>query len=280
MQAALTKAMQDLEIERTTNRTMRAKLEAEVKATMETAYHSLLEDTFRRQMQIVEDKAKLDERTNLVNQRECLAQQLESFLAVGQKQIYETRDVQAGAIYTIAPAELDLARAQGEAEATRKLRDQEAQLKLQKEKLVLREDNLTRREKAYKIHIRDALEAELRNELKLGRGTLAAELRKEIESEVEKRHTIRIADAEYQRGLEAGESGFKDEGFVAGYNACQHTMGVLHKLRTGKIPHDSPQLDFLMDADHPRNPTQIGIKMGKLETGGKAIRYVDMYVYH
>lgn len=253
MQAALAKAKQDLASERLINQTMRAKEEANAEA----AFHTMLKELLHKQMLVAKQFAELHKRANNIKHREYLAQQLESFLAIGQQQVYLTREVQEKDVSTIAPAELDLARRQGEAEAVLKFRSTELELTAWREQLGFREANLAMREKAYKAQVHDALEAELR-----------AKLVPEIEARV----ATRIAEVEYNRGFEAGrttghaerQEEMQGTSFVEGYDACRHTMDALQKFRASKIPYDSPELDFLMNPDNPSNLFNIGMKIGRL----------------
>ncbi|KAF2679653.1 hypothetical protein K458DRAFT_115607 [Lentithecium fluviatile CBS 122367] len=256
-QAALTRVRQELASEHLTNQTMRPKVEAEVRNTTETAFHAMLKDLLRKQILVIKQSADLHKRANDIKRREQLAQQLESFLTIGQQQIYLAREVQQREVYTIAPAELDLARRQGEAEAVQKFHEVELKLTTLREQLNLRESNLAMREAAYKAQVCDALETELRRKL---------------ESEIEARVTECITEAEYQRGFEAGKAAentdhrekVQGNGFVEGYNACRKTMDALLKFRAGKIPYDSPDLDFLTNSDHPWNPFNMGMQIGRL----------------
>ena len=110
------------------------------------------------------------------------------------------------------------------------------------------------REQQYKTTIRDSLKDELENSL--------------TDEKAEE-----IAEIEYNNGYGAGkEIGSKEaqeksrqRGFLEGYGACHRTQITLSKCRQGLIDRDSPELNFLYDANHPHNLWNIGELVGRLE---------------
>lgn len=256
LQAMLLKARQDLASERLINQNARITVEAETRQNVEAGFMSMLAEVLSKQAELVKQEALLKVRELDIQRRAEQVEQLEVFLAEGQKQLYRDLEERGGRPFN--SVELEYARRQGQTDALSKFRGVEAKLEAKLQQLNVREAGLDFRERHYKAQIRDALETELREVLEVEVAT-------------------RISEAEYGRGFTAGKRAGRAEsdeevrrdGFSQGYTACLETQERLKRLRAGQIPHDSPELDFLVDLSHPDNPLIRGVQIGRYEEARK-----------
>jgi hypothetical protein len=253
VQAQLRNTRQHLEEEQANNQNMRQKLAQEVRQNVETALQPAVQSLFHQQIEVVKQEAELLQRENEIDRREHLSHQLEVFLTTGQRELFLTREIVNGDVHTIEPAQIRLARVEGEADAIYKFRHVESDMKVRNKELRVLEANLAMREAAYKTLMREEIEAELR-----------VKLEPEIAS--------RAAEA-YQHGFEAGKSegltirqAEKDQGFAEGYRECRRLMDAEQKVRD--ILSDSAQLDPTTGSKPTSNTYNTGAMSGR-ENAGK-----------
>lgn len=253
LSAQLMKTKNELDTERHQNTHLRKMIETEQKQKVDTAYSGMLNNLLRDQTEALALKANVEAKERNLDLRENKIQQYEIFLSEGQKQLFyklgESGDRPMSAV------QQEHARRQAELDVRKSLADIEAQYAVKIEGLRLRAAAQEMREQQYKSLIRKSLQAEM-NE-----SALSAEKADEI------------AEIEYNNGFADGKKvgpkeTFDDaqkRGFLEGYGACHRAQVTLSNFRKGRIPHDSPELEFIFDPAHPYNLLGIGMQIGRFE---------------
>lgn len=247
------KAKNDLGLERRKNIEMRKTIETEQQEKNEAAFSSLLAHVLQDQARALTLEATVVDKERHLKHREKKIEQLEVYLSEGQKQL-KYRLEQEG-VRLMSVADREHIKREAYLECKKAFAEKEDQLATQLKGLLLREGTQRLREKQYKVQIRDALEAEVRD---------ASVFQDEAND---------IATIEYKRGFDAGkEAGRKEaleeaqkNSFLEGYAACHCTQTALHNLHEGRIAHDSPELAFLFDAGHPDNLFNRGQQIGLMK---------------
>ncbi|CAN9412131.1 unnamed protein product [Alternaria alternata] len=250
--AQLTKIKHELDVERNKNWRLRTTIEAEQQQKVEAASSKMLTNLLREQAEALTLKAKVEARERELDFREQRISQQEVYLSEGQKQLWFS--LEANGVRPMSAVDIQHARQEAELNAQKAMADVNGKLNIKIEGLRLRESAQQMREQQYKAIIRDSLKDELENSL--------------TDEKAEE-----IAEIEYNNGYGAGkEIGSKESqeksrqrGFLEGYGACHRTQITLSKCRQGLIDRDSPELNFLYDANHPHNLWNIGELVGRLE---------------
>lgn len=250
--AQLTKIKHELDVERNKNWRLRTTIEAEQQQKVEAASSKMLTNLLREQAEALTLKAKVEARERELDFREQRISQQEVYLSEGQKQLWYSLEANGGR--PMSAVDIQHARQEAELNAQKAMADLNGKLNTKIEGLHLRESAQQMREQQYKAIIRDSLKDELENSL--------------TDEKAEE-----IAEIEYNNGYGAGkEIGSKEaqeksrqRGFLEGYGACHRTQITLSKCRQGLIDRDSPELNFLYDANHPHNLWNIGELVGRLE---------------
>lgn len=174
-----------------------------------------------------------------------LIRNIETILAIGQKQF---ADAEAG-IYRndeeFVNVHEEIIRERVAHEVARRDRKVEAHLATKARELEIREADLEMRQKGYEpllVQNLDKLEAKIRGD-------------------VEKEITARIGKAEYEQGLAESNAGAS---FDRGYATCFAMFQRLKQFENGQLAHDSPEMAFLFDVNHPENPYARGVQVGRL----------------
>jgi hypothetical protein len=250
--AQLTKIKHELDVERNKNWRLRTTIEAEQQQKVEAASSKMLTNLLREQAEALTLKAKVEARERALDSREQRISQHEVYLSEGQKQLWFS--LEANGVRPMSAVDIQHARQEAELTAQKAMADLNGKLNIKIEGLRLREAAQQMREQQYKAIIRDSLKDELENSL--------------TDEKAEE-----IAEIEYNNRYGAGkEIGSKEaqeksrqRGFLEGYSACHRTQITLSKCRQGLIDRDSPELNFLYDANHPHNLWNIGELVGRLE---------------
>ncbi|RYO58173.1 hypothetical protein AA0116_g7440 [Alternaria tenuissima] len=250
--AQLMKIKHELDVERNKNWRLRTTIEAEQQQKVEAASSKMLTNLLREQTEALTLKAKVEARERELDFREQRILQQEVYLSEGQKQLWFS--LEANGVRPMSAVDMQHARQEAELTAQKAMADLNGKLNIKIEGLRLRESAQQMREQQYKAIIRDSLKDELENSL--------------TDEKAEE-----IAEIEYNNGYGAGkEIGSKEaqeksrqRGFLEGYGACHRTQITLSKCRQGLIDRDSPELNFLYDANHPHNLWNIGELVGRLE---------------
>jgi hypothetical protein len=244
--------------ERENTRKMRLQITAEVEKRTETGLDAISGELLQKRIALIHQDADLQIKERQLSEREKHCRQLETFLAAGQAFFF----------YQFSPDGMQVlgieqARKQGESSASTRLYADRLRLEAQQKEFQARESIVKMRERQYKDQIRPALEGELR-----------AILERDIEA--------RVSKATYDRGFAegqiAGSSEAKTAGrvevgqwaqeeheavFLDGYNACRQSFSAIERFRAGRIPANSPELEFLTNLGHPENPFNRGMQIGK-----------------
>ncbi|KAI8940662.1 hypothetical protein NX059_001932 [Plenodomus lindquistii] len=250
-----------LEVERKTSANMRKTIEMEQQRKSEAAFSSMLGSLMRGQEEAHVMKARAEAKMRDLEQCTKKIEQMEVFLAEGQKQLYFKLDQQG--VRPMSAVEREHLKRDAELTVERKLADALGELHMRSERLGLRESAQQLREQQYKTSIRAALEAEIR---------AAVESSNDAEE---------IADIEYNCGYAAGKEAAKiaaskeaakkaasvvehKDSFIEGYAAYHRAQTALDDLHHGRITSQSPRLAFLFDAGHADNFLVRGMQMGQL----------------
>lgn len=263
LNAQIMKVKNELESECRKNVHMRKMIETELQKKMEAGFSGMLANLLHDQAEALVLKATFEAKQQDLLNRENQIEQLEVFLAEGQKQLYF--DLEDKGIRAMDSVDREHIRREAELMVEKSYTDIEGKLKLQMECLGLREAAQEMREQQYKVLIRTSVESEVHDNM------LSQEKADEI------------AELEYNRGYGAGrEIGCKDSdekskkmGFLEGYAACHRTQTALDNVRHGRIARDNPELDFLFDTGHPDNMFNRGMQIGKLSLGVNAKPVLD-----
>jgi hypothetical protein len=259
MSAQLMKTKHELDTERNNNRRLRVIIEAEQQQKVEAASSSMLTNLLRDQAEALTLKAKVEAKERELGFREQKISQHEVYLSEGQKQLWFS--LEENGVRPMSAVQMQHARREAKLDAQKAIDDLNGKLNIKIEGLRLREAAQQMREQQYKAMIRESLKDELVDSL--------------TSEKVDE-----IAEIEYNNGFGAGkEVGRKEarekshqRGFLEGYGACHRTQITLSKVRQGLIPRDSPDLDFLYDANHPHNLWNIGELVGRLQHDDKALQ--------
>ena len=244
------KTRSELQDERQKNASMRKAVEQEIRTTTEAAFAASTLELFNKQVKTLAQQAKVDAKDRELGYREKRIEQLEIFLNEGQKHFHRRVVEEEG--LSIAAIVSEHKSCKDELLAMRNIADREAKLAVRLESLNIREAAQQMREVQYRAVIRESLEAEIRTK---GMPDTKAKLDE-------------VADLEYNRGYGEGKAagreeadvGSRQKGFLEGYDACHRAQSALQSLRSGRIPRDSPELDFLYDASHPHNAYNVGFR--------------------
>ncbi|KAG9196002.1 hypothetical protein G6011_01123 [Alternaria panax] len=250
--AQLMKTKHELDSERNKNRRLRTTIEAEQQQKIEAASSSMLTNLLRDQAESLTLKAKVEARERELDLREQKISQHEVYLSEGQKQLWFS--LEKNGVRPMSAVDMQHAQRDAELNAQKAIADVSGKLNIKMEVLRLREAAQQMREQQYKAMIRDSL-------------------KEELESPLTDNKAEEIDEIEYNNGLGAGkEVGCKEAfekshkiGFLEGYGACHRAQSSLFNMRAGRIPYDSPELNFLFDPSHPHNLHNIGMQIGELE---------------
>jgi hypothetical protein len=255
------KTRNDLEAERQKNAEIQRTVGAKKQASIGAAMSDLLVDLLHKQADTLAAKAKIQEKERELQYREQKIAQLEVYLSDGQRQLkdqLEERGIRS--MSTVDQANLHR---EVELKVRRQFSDVEGTIAIQVERLRHQEAAQKIREQQYKVLVRDALEADIREQLVQDTQTRLAE--------------AKVKEAKYERGLAEDEltggvensKVFRKQDFLKGYSACYRSEITLYNLRNGRITADSPDLAFMYDPTHPENPHIIGLHIGRMEVAIK-----------
>ncbi|KAF2128698.1 hypothetical protein P153DRAFT_386811 [Dothidotthia symphoricarpi CBS 119687] len=261
MSARLMKGRSELEIERRKNADLRKTIETEKQGEMDAALSMMLADLLHKQSEVIAAKAKVQQKERDLHFREQKIEQLEVFLSEGQKQLHYQLDKDG--VRHMTDVEVERIQREAELAVKKRIADIEGKIADQINRLRMQESAQTLREQQYKAIIRTSLESEVREKVA-----------PEIETQISQR--------EYERGFAAGSTASpkvhetpvnertmtaqdREISFLEGYAACHRTQLALSRMRNGRIPLDSPELDFLRDVDHPENLINRGMQLGRME---------------
>ncbi|KAF1915624.1 hypothetical protein BDU57DRAFT_452017, partial [Ampelomyces quisqualis] len=252
--AQVMKLRNELEAERKKSANMRKSVEEEKEKVMEAALSTMTTELLNKQVKMLTHQAGVEAKERDLQFREARIEQLEVYLSEGQKQVYRQSIGDEGGL-TMAEVDREHDCRQAELQAKKYIADMEGKLAIRLQGLQLREAAQQMREQQYKALMRSSLEAETKQRMA-----------QEIDARVNE-----VADMEYNNGFGAGrvaghadvEVEVRQQGFLEGYNACRETEVLLSKTRQGLISRDSPELDFLYDSAHPRNPFTMGTRIGE-----------------
>jgi hypothetical protein len=252
------KTKHELDTERNKNLRLRKTIEAEQQQKVEAASAIMLTNLLREQAEALTLKAKVEARERELDLREQKVLQLEVYLSEGQKQLWFA--LEANGDRPMSAVQMEHARREAELNVQKTFADVNGKLNIKIESLRLREAAQKMREQQYKAMVRESLKAEF------------------VENSLTSDKADEIAQIEYNNGFGTGKEARRNEalkqshqrGFLEGYGACHRTQVTLSKVRQGLIAHDSPELDFLYDANHPHNLWNIGELVGRLERENKA----------
>jgi hypothetical protein len=256
MSAQVMKMRDELQAAQKQNAEMRVQIEAEKQKSLDAAMSGLLTDLLRKQTEALDMKAKAQAKQHELRHRELKVEQLEMFLAQGQKQFHYELD-QRG-IQSMSIVEAERIRKDLMLEVKHQFDSTETKLANTSERIRQREGVLELREQQYKATIRDSVEHEIKE--KMG-------------SDVQDRaKDLKHAEAEYQRGFIEGRRIGRNETmqaigrkhYLEGYLACTRTQTALHQLRNGQTPTDNNELAFLFDPTHQDNPFNLGREVGMM----------------
>jgi hypothetical protein len=251
------KTKHELDTERNKNLRLRKTIEAEQQQKVEAASAIMLTNLLREQAEALTLKAKVEARERELDLREQKVEQLEVYLSEGQKQLWFS--LEANGDRPMSALQMEHARREAELNAQKTFADMNGKFNIRIESLRLREAAQQMREQQYKAMVRESLKAEF------------------VENSLTSDKADGIAQVEYDNGFGAGKEAGRNEalkqsherGFLEGYGACHRTQVTLSKVRQGLIARDSPELDFLYDANHPHNLWNIGELVGRLEHDDK-----------
>ncbi|EDU40752.1 FliJ domain containing protein [Pyrenophora tritici-repentis] len=255
--AQLMKANQDLADERANTVIMREALQEEYNVKFDAASANLLSIYIREQVDAIFAKTRFQAKEAELKFREEKIQQLEVFLAEGQMQLAK-KDEEGGG-EPMSAVQTRQIRREAVLATKNDLAKKQARVNAEKELVDITKKAQKTREECYKTLIRESLQAELN---------------KTAVSKDKAHETAKVA---YHDGFADGkEAGRKEvvpkpdnqqDNFLEGYRVSHVTQVLMSKLRQGKIPADSPQLDFLFDANHAYNPCTMGERLGRMEDG-------------
>jgi hypothetical protein len=256
LSAQVMKMRDGLQAAQKENAEMRVQIETEKQKSLDAAMSGLLTDLLRKQAEALDMKAKAQAKQYELQYREQKIEQLEVFLAKGQKQFHYELD-QRG-IQPMSAIEAERIRENLALEMKRQFASTEIRLANTADRIRQRESVQEIREQQYKATVRDAMEREIREKMGL-----------EMQSRAE---DSKCAEIEHQRGFIEGRRIGRNEAmqeigrkhYLKGYLACNHTQTVLHKVRSGHIPPDSNELAFLFDPTHRENLFNLGREVGMM----------------
>ena len=215
---------------------MRQKVAQEIRKDMEKALMPLCESLLHQQVNLVKQKGKLAKWERELELEEHISGFLKEFLCIGQQQLFLARESVDGDVRTLEAAQVKLAYEQGAADAIHKFRKQEAELNARNEELQVRETDLATREAAYKAIIQEVVKAKMCDKVTQ-------------DLDANQSQTTTSKDGKYGN-------------FADGSGECFQLVVALQKL--DKILGTSHELFFLTDLEHPRNPYNVGMKVGKV----------------
>lgn len=258
LNAQVMKLQNDLNTERKKNIHMRASIEAEQQKATEATVSSLLASVFTKQTEALKLKEEVKEQERSLRHRGKWIQQLEVYLAEGQKQLKHQLEAQG-----IRPmSAVDRAQIFQEAEllAQRRVAATQGSLAAQTEHLQHREAVQHMREEQYKELIRETLLVELRADF------------------ITQEKAGEIADSAYHDGYVAGKLAgqqevlprVREDGFIEGYVACRQSQVLLEKLKRGLIAADDPEVAGLLDLSSEEGLYGMGLRIGKWEADRQA----------
>ncbi|KAF1851262.1 uncharacterized protein K460DRAFT_391574 [Cucurbitaria berberidis CBS 394.84] len=241
MRAQLMKTQNELNASRKQNVELRTTVEAEHQHKIETAFSSMLANLLQKQSEALGLEANVEAKGRDLQYRERQIEQLEVYLAEGQKQVKYQLEQQG--IRTMNAVDREHIKREAELFLEKRFADFEAKIAIQAERLRLREATQQIREQQYKSLVCESIESSFHEK--------ALTFEKAAE----------LAEEQYNSGYAAGkELGRKEAlgeaqklSFLEGYAACHRAQTALYNMRAGRIPRDSPELDFLFDAGHAEN---------------------------
>ena len=253
-QAQVRKVTQDLENERKIHKIALEKAEIRARENCEAAVREIMNDVLNKQIRVVQQTVNLKRQDLELEARKELTRKIENLLAIGQKQFVGADDQ---SLSTFVDVNEEIIRERVATEMKRRDRKTEAQFIIQAKELEFREAALEVREKAISAMLKDA---QVRENLK---ETIRGELEEEI--------TKRVGNAEYDRGYSDGKAVGQTEGneqlrracYMEGYADCHESTDQMNKLRAGLLAVDNPDVAYLFDAAHPKNPFTLGVQIGK-----------------
>jgi hypothetical protein len=236
---------------------MESTIASEIRARTTTVISEMISEVFSKRMELAKIRFALETKEKELNRRADRIAQQEVFLSEGQKllksvhpelRLQDPMDINMRVLRDDVASELHS-----------KYQSAQAKLNAKREELQIREEELSFRAGAWKAQAR----AELTDEL---RSMLEAEFAQE---------KGKIGEEAYNEGLEVGkeigrqeaQEEIRQKGFVEGYKAAREAQKAMMALKSGKIAHDSPELDFLFDEEHPKNPFRLGMQIGSGQIG-------------
>lgn len=255
-QVQIRKFEETLEEERKAHKLSLEQIEIRAQDRYETALHEITHDILTQRAALIQQTVHLKEQELSLNSRDDLINKTVHLLAVGQKQLVGP-EADGQDLDKFLDVNKEIVHEQVTHEIRRRDRQVDAQLAIKREQLNQREATLDMREKAYstmyKIRVADKLEADARARL---------------EREIAARESVA-----YERGLAEGKDStkaditeeLKQTWYGKGYAACHNVTDVMKRFRAGLVAHDSPELTFLFDQNHPDNPFTRGLQIGRLD---------------
>lgn len=246
------KAHNELEEERKKNASLRKTIGEEMQMVTDEALSATTLELLNKQIKTLAHQAKVEAKERELQFREDRVEQLEVFLSEGQK-FFHRQTTREG--LSMAQVTSEHESRQAELRARKNLADHESKLATRFQSVQIREAAQQMREQQYKALIRGSFEAELR-------ATSVPDMKAKLEE---------VADLEFNRGYGEGKAAVRREedvetrqrGFLEGYDACHRAQAALQSMRAGRIPRDSPELDFVYDASHPHNTYNVGARSGR-----------------
>ncbi|KAH7378475.1 hypothetical protein DE146DRAFT_626418, partial [Phaeosphaeria sp. MPI-PUGE-AT-0046c] len=250
--ALLMKARNELEEQRKANANLRKSIGEETQKVTDEALSASTLELLNKQIKTLAYQAKLEAKERELQFREDRIEQIEVFLSEGQKYIHRQTNGEEG--MSMAEVVSEHESRQAELIPKKNIADREAKLSMHFQSLQIHEAAQQMREQQYKALVRGSLEAELR-----------ARFMPDMKVKLEE-----VAELEFNRGYGEGKAagrkeadiGIRQKGFFEGYDACHRAQAALRSVRAGRIPCDSPELDFLYDASHPHNAYNVGSRSG------------------
>lgn len=260
LRAELIKVKSELHAERSKALELRQTLEASHRENVDAAFSTMLTTLLHQQTEALALKAHAQAHERSLQLREKHIQQLEIFLAQGQKHLMSHHAGETGD-RPMSSLQLEHAQRQAELALRSTLASTEAQLSLQAETLRLREAAQEMRETQYKLLIRESLLAELK--------------KASATSSISRAEAAETAQAQYAAGFARGvETGRKhacdeavDRAFLQGYKQCHSALAALSLLRQGKLQVGNEELQFLFDPAHALGLYSVGVRIGRLDAG-------------
>ncbi|KAF2715362.1 hypothetical protein K504DRAFT_487064 [Pleomassaria siparia CBS 279.74] len=249
------------------NETMRKNIQQEIEKDTDEVLGPMMIKVFHEKVALEKQRAKLRQKELDLHHRNIQVEQNELFLTIGHRQLFfefEERERQ-----TMSEVQLEHARREGAANAIAKMKQDDIRISARRQELSIQEAYLEDRESLYKAQVR---------------GVVEEKVREQLEHEMKDRESQIINEA-YERGLKEGrDQGLKEavqearnDTYADGFHAGFQAQKALIAFRNGDLSHDSPELAFIMDPNHPNNLFNMGMQVGRREEAPKRQRALPVH---